>query len=294
MKTAIPETPPTSSGFKAPIEGNAPSSNGGATIDLQIVDALRQETDTLIGYQLRLPSFEGPFDVLLRLIERSQLSITDISLVAVTGQFLDRIAELGGAPASVIAEFAAVGTRLVLLKSRSLLPRAATAGDDVDSESDLARELIEYRAVKTAAIELARRDAGGQGAFLRALGAVANPDEDAPPRLARHEATSLVRALRRRLAASAPPRLLLERKPIVTIREMAQRWLDFVHRGPNSTFDRFGSSCEDRGELRTAFLAMLVLIRRRAIDADQREPFGTITVRLAGHPGPLPEVSDSA
>ncbi len=278
--------------FRPPTADDGPTGIAYVGIEFSTVETLQHDTDTLTGYQLRLPSFEGPFDVLLRLIERSQLSITDISLVAVTEQFLDRIAELGGAPPSVIAEFMAVGTRLVLLKSRSLLPRPAVPEDDVDSTGDLARELIEYRAVKAASLELARRDAGGQGAFIRAFGAVANPQSDELPRLARHEANSLVRALRRRLSTVAAPRSFLERKPIVTIREMAQRWLDLVRGETSVTFHHFGAKCHDSTELRTAFLAMLVLIRRRAIDAEQREPFGAIHIRLADHAGRVPEVSE--
>jgi segregation and condensation protein A len=282
----------TCDNFNRRIAADGPTGVRCVGIEFATVETLQLETNALTGYQLRLPSFEGPFDVLLRLVERSQLAITDISLVTVTDQFLSRIAELGGAPAAVIAEFMAVGTRLVLLKSRSLLPKPALAEDDADSTGDLARELIEYRAVKAASLELGRRDAGGQGAFIRALGAVANPKADELPKLAHHEANLLVRALRRRLTTTAAPRSLLDRKPIVTIREMAKRWLDLVRGESNVTFHRFGAGCESASELRTAFLAMLVLIRRRMIDAEQCEPFGAIQVRLADHAGLTPEVSE--
>src|SRR5215208_5144761 len=105
---------------------------------------------TIAGYQLRLPSFEGPLDVLLRLIERSQLQITDVSLVAVMDQFLVYVASLDQAGAELIADFTNVATRLVLLKSRSLLPRPPAIDDEAEA-GDLARELIEYRAVRQAA-----------------------------------------------------------------------------------------------------------------------------------------------
>lgn len=257
------------------------------------METSQSDLSTLDGYQLRLPSFEGPFDVLLRLIEKSQLAITDISLVTVTDQFLQRLAELGGAPASLIADFTAVGSRLVLLKSRSLLPRAVPAEPDDDGSSDLARELIEYRAVKAASLELAKRDATGEGAFGRALGAVGSPEAGGfVPKLARHEANALARAIRRRLTVAPSPHALMTRKPIVTIREMAQRWLELVRGEANVTFHRFSRRCDDASELRTAFLAMLVLIRRRLIDADQPEPFGTIHIRLADPSGTISEASE--
>ncbi|MDF3042407.1 MAG: chromosome segregation and condensation protein ScpA, partial [Thermomicrobiales bacterium] len=59
----------------------------------------------LANYQLHLPGYEGPFDVLLRLIERNQLEIADVSLVAVTSQFLDHIAGMSASPPEVIASF---------------------------------------------------------------------------------------------------------------------------------------------------------------------------------------------
>jgi segregation and condensation protein A len=256
------------------------------------VETTQRDLATLDGYQLRLPAFEGPFDVLLRLIERSQLAITDISLVAVTDQFLSRMAEMGEAPPSLVAEFMTVGSRLVLLKSRSLLPRPPSLNDDDDTSSDLARELIEYRAVKEASLELARRDLAGQGAFGRAQGAAGAYSIDSAPKLSRHEPNALAKALRRRLSVATTPKTLLNRKPIVTIREMAQRWLDLVRGETGVTFHRFSARCESASELRTAFLAMLVLIRRRMIDAEQHEPFGAIHVRLADAAGLTPEASE--
>ena len=256
------------------------------------METTQRDLATLDGYQLRLPAFEGPFDVLLRLIERSQLAITDISLVAVTDQFLAQIAATDEAPPSLVAEFTTVGSRLVLLKSRSLLPRPPSVNEDEDTAGDLARELIEYRAVKEASLELARRDLAGQGAFGRAHGAVGACSIDATPKLTRHEPNALAKALRRRLSVATTPKTLLDRKPIVTIRQMAQRWLDLVRGESGVTFQRFGARCESPSELRTAFLAMLVLIRRRMIDAEQHEPFGAIHVRLADAAGLAPEVSE--
>ena len=113
------------------------------------------EPDILAGYQLRLPSFEGPLDVLLRLIERHQLAIADVSLVAVTDQFLAYLDELEAAPAATVAEFAAMGARLVLIKSRSLLPRPAVA--DEGEPEELVRQLIEYRSVQAAALGCSAR-----------------------------------------------------------------------------------------------------------------------------------------
>src|ERR671919_1436827 len=118
---------------------------------------------TLEGYQLRLPSFEGPLDVLLRLIERDQLAISEISLLAVFDQFLAHLNTLEADAPDAIAEFVLVAGRLSVLKSRALLPRPAKPLEEPD-EIDLVRKLEEYRAVKAAAELLAVRQRTGSGA----------------------------------------------------------------------------------------------------------------------------------
>jgi segregation and condensation protein A len=243
-----------------------------------VVSASTLEPPGLLGYQLRLPSFEGPFDVLLRLVERNQLPITDISLVAVTGQFLAHLEDLGGAAPEAIAEFASVGARLVLLKSRSLLPRPPAA-DDEPASSELARQLIEYQAMKRAADELADRDRRGEGAFARATGAISVPADSAPPKLAAHEPSSLVRALRRRLAAIPSPSAVVNARPLISLAAMIERVLGLFTGSGETRFSRLAGDCRDGHELRTAFFAVLVLIRRRVIDAEQTDPFGEITLR---------------
>ncbi len=244
----------------------------------RVVSTATLEPPGLLGYQLRLPSFEGPFDVLLRLVERNQLPITDVSLVAVTGQFLAYLEELGGGEPEAIAEFANVGARLVLLKSRSLLPRPV-ASDDEPVSSDLARQLIEYQTMKRAADELADRDRRGDGAFARTTGAILMPAGDAPPKLAAHEPVSLVRALRRRLAAIPSPREVVATRPLISLAAMIERVLGTLTGRGETVFSRVARDCRDGHELRTAFLAILILIRRRAIDAEQTTPFGEITLR---------------
>lgn len=236
------------------------------------------EIISVTGYQLRLPSFEGPLDVLLRLIERSQLQITDVSLVSVTDQFLAYAESLDHTDPDLIADFANVATRLVLLKSRSLLPRPP-AVDDEEETSDLARELIEYRAVKEAARALAEKDRRGEGAFARAIGGIATPVPASPPKLAAHEASWLARAIRRRLSTIPSPRAIMQARPMISLREMVERVLHGLSERPQASFALIARQCRDQHELRTAFLAVLVLIRRREIDAEQETPFGEITVR---------------
>lgn len=243
-----------------------------------IVNAVTTESPLLLDYQLRLPTFEGPLDVLLRLIERDQLPITDVSLVAVTEQFLAYVESLGSVSPQALAEFAAVGARLVLLKSRSLLPRPPAADDETDP-GDLAQQLIEYQAIKRAALELAQRDQLGAGAFARARSPIAAPEPVEPPKLAAHEPSWLAKALRRRLAMIPSPREVIAARPLVSLGAMVERVLRLLSGRREVLFSRVAADCQDAHEIRTAFLAVLILIRRRVVDADQAEVFGDITLR---------------
>lgn len=231
----------------------------------------------LDDYQLRLPGFEGPLDVLLRLVERDRLAITDVSLVAVTAGFLAHLAELRAAPPAVLAEFVAVAGRLLVLKSRALLPRPAapTAAED---ESDLARELIEHRRLRQAAVELARRQHPDRGAYPVGLH-VARPDAD-PPRLSLHHPALLAKALRRRLAVVAAPPAVSALDPAPSIEDLVDRIAARLRRRPIVGFDAIRGECRDRRETIVAFLATLLLVRRRAIDAHQDRLFGHIELRL--------------
>lgn len=243
---------------------------------------------SLANYQLRLPDFEGPLDLLLRLIERSQLAIADVSLVAVTDQFLERVAAMrdaGTTPDETIAEFAAVGTRLTLLKSRSLLPRPPKAEDEEPLQGDLAAELAQYKQMKTAALHLGEIHAAGNAIFPPsariAVAIPATPAQDI--RLIPYEASVLLRSIRRRLTVTAKPIELIKQRKVVSIREMIDRVIDLTVRLSHRpvSFAAMTESYRQRSDVATAFLAVLVLVRRNALEAEQDSLFGDIHFQRA-------------
>lgn len=232
---------------------------------------------TLDHYQLRLPVFEGPLDVLLRLIERDQLTITDLSLVAVTDSFLAYLDELGDAPASLVAEFASVAGRLLVLKSRSLLPRPVDEEEE-PLAGDLARQLAEHRVIRDAAVVLGQLDRLALAAFPSG-DAVVRPGI-ITTRLAFHPPTSLRKALLRRLAHAVPVPPIPTLSRTVTIGEMILRFLDRLRPTRRLPFGRLVGDGDNRRDVLVAFLALLILVRVRAVEATQVELFGAIDVAL--------------
>ena len=228
----------------------------------------------LTNYQLHLPTFEGPLDLLLKLIEKAELPISEVSLISVTGQFLAHVEELGGIRPEALAEFTAIGARLVLLKSRSLLPRPAETAED-DFGEELVTRLLEYQSAKAAALLLAEKQQSGQRAYVR-LASVTAPASDQMAPLARHQAVSLARAIRRRFSALPSPRTLVDGRERVPIRVMLERALSTVLPGGRYRFQDVVGPSPTREEAMTAFLAVLILMRRRMFDAEQEGPFEPI------------------
>lgn len=236
---------------------------------------------TLSEYQLHLPTYEGPLDVLLRLIERSQLAIEDVSLVAVTHQFLSFAEGLVEASSDVVAEFTAVGARLTVLKSRSLLPRPP-APDDEFAESDLTQQLREYKRIRQLAAHLNDVHAGGNASYSAPLrGAVKMPAAPATITLGHHNASSLLTSLRRRLTMVPHPATILRQRPLVSLSELVAHVSDCVGRRSRVRFSTVVKDYQNRTDVATAFLAVLVLVRRESISASQGDAFSDI--RLSQH-----------
>lgn len=254
------------------------------------MSAITFDQNTAFAWQLHLPTFEGPLDLLLRLIEKQQLPITEISLALVSGQFLEAARELGGSAPETVAEFTAVGSRLVAIKARSLIPRPP-APEESEDEDGLVVQLIEYKAIKEAAQQFAQLDKLGLVAFSPSSDAVELPDKPREMPLGQHEASWLARALRRKLVVLEPVRQSITIKPVTSLREMIGRLIDALGLGMVS-FDQIAArSCVDASEQRALFLGLLVMIRRGAAEAEQDEPFGPITIRRLGD-GPAPLFED--
>jgi segregation and condensation protein A len=227
----------------------------------------------LDGYQFRLPSFEGPLDLLLQLIEREQLAISEISLLAVFNQFLAHLDALEAEAPEAIAEFIMVAGRLSVLKSRALLPRPAKPLEEPD-EIDLVRQLEAYRAVKAAAELLAVRQRTGSGTFGRGEAVACPPPE--PARFAPQPPSALTEAVGRWLSRVPVKPTVLPPIRVVSLREMISRITSALEREARISFGRIRATCAGPQDTAVAFLALLTLMRRQAVNATQTELFGPI------------------
>lgn len=102
-------------------------------------------------YQVQIQAFEGPLDLLLQLIEKDKLSITEVSLASVTDQFLSYIDKREHVPLVELSSFLGIAAKLILLKSRSLLPTLEFTDDEDQSIEDLQMQLELYALFKESA-----------------------------------------------------------------------------------------------------------------------------------------------
>lgn len=122
-------------------------------------------------YDIAVPTFEGPFDLLLHLIERDELDITVLSLAGVTDQYIRQVEALKEDKVPQLIDFIVIGARLAQIKSRALLPAppVVLAGDEdeEDPAEALIRQLKMYKQFKEAAANLRKRDEAGLRTYLR-------------------------------------------------------------------------------------------------------------------------------
>jgi segregation and condensation protein A len=239
-------------------------------------------TESRPGFAVRLDVFEGPLDALLALIERRDLDISVVSLVAVTDQFLRYLDD--HTDLDEIAAYLVVAAKLLLIKSIRLLPAPpaltevedAEAVEAVDAAEALAIQLREYRRFKQAAAFLRERDEAG----LRSWPRRAPPAENAlPKRLAIDlDAEALTRLVFQALQRGEPD--APEAAPVAraTVAEQIAVIAPLVASRPVRFSEIAGPSASIDVVVAT-FLAMLELFRRREIEIDQPETFGEIVLR---------------
>src|SRR5437764_5885171 len=121
------------------------------------------------AYTVRLPDFEGPLDLLLHLIEREELDITRLSLAQVTDQYMRYLGSMHRAYTEQLAEFLVVAAKLLLIKSRLLLPQESVPGEEPIAEDgdELTRQLLEYRQYKRVALDLKALEGRGLRGYAR-------------------------------------------------------------------------------------------------------------------------------
>lgn len=252
-----------------------------------------------MSYTLHLPSFEGPLDLLLRLIERAELEITSIAVAQVADQYLAHVRSMEHPDPRTMSEFLVLAARLLLIKSRALLPKAAPVAGEADPSPDmlaeeLAAQLRAYQQFKGAAGLLRAWEDEGRRLFVRTAAPPPPPDPATLPLDV--DLDQMLRALQRRIQLMLPldeDDETLALQPRLTVRQAAERVRERLTRHPWFTFTDLLSISTTRQEVIVCLWAVLELLKRQAVVVEQDTLFDTISIgRGAAFSAPLEQLDE--
>ncbi len=237
---------------------------------------------TVQAFTLHLPEFEGPLDVLLRLIEEQQLEITAISVASVADQFIAHLNNLVARDPHTMSNFVQVAARLILLKSRALLPQVQNQLElqiSETDEEDLVAQLKAYQLYKRAAQQLHRREQLNLHSYPVSPPPISKPTSRTLP-LDNVTIDVLARAMQRVVDRLLPPPnadYMVSRLPF-TVHDCIDRIRDRVRINNRVAFTEILFGVDTRQEVVIMLLALLELLKRFAVRASQDAMFGEIYI----------------
>lgn len=230
--------------------------------------------------RVRLPSFEGPLDLLLHLVRREKLDIRDLPIAQVAEQYLEYLERMRAMDVNVAAEYLLMAATLLYLKSRALLPRPQLPEEEEDLKEDLVLRLLRYQAFKEAAEELSGRPLLDRDVFSRPC------LEEEPEEKLEVDLGALIEALRGMMEGLTSRGEIEEISPSGL--ELRFKMVEIMQRLEVSPSLRFEEL--DGEERVVAFVAILELARLGLVTLWQQSPFGEIWVALRSREGKAEEL----
>jgi segregation and condensation protein A len=237
------------------------------------------------AFEIQLPSFEGPLDLLLHLIKRHELDILDLPVAFVTARYLDYLQIMQELDLDVASEYLLMAATLAHIKSKMLLP--ATPSDNLeeqeeayqaDPRAELIRRLLEYQKYKQAAGQLGARPHAGRDVFQRGLSA---PEAQGPAPLASVDLYKLLDAFQA-ILKRVQGRVALEvTAETITIHERISQLSDLLRVKRGCAFEELFEGVRTRYEIIVTFLALLEMTKLHMTRIYQADPTAAIHVQYA-------------
>ena len=238
------------------------------------------------AFEIKLPTFEGPLDLLLHLIKKHELDILDLPVAFVTERYLEYLQMMRELDLDTASEYLLMAATLVQIKSKMLLPQTPTAeafeeqddGYQEDPRAELIRRLLEYQKYKAAAQQLGGRPMSGRDVFPRGMPA---PIAQGAAPLASIEMYKLLdafQAILKRVTSSAALEVTAER---ITIHERMTQLSDLLRLRRTCTFDELFEGARTRYEVVVTFLAVLEMTKLRMTRIYQADPQSQLHVQYA-------------
>lgn len=243
------------------------------------------------AYPVTLPAFQGPLDLLLSLIEKEELDINAISLVAVTDQYLRTIEQMEQREPDALADFLVVASKLLYIKSRTLLPKPQpqAEGEEEDPSDALLKQLLEYRRFKEVAAALHERETLGLRTYPRPTAPLPMEKQLDLSNVDVERLRAVLQRVLQRMPSDPPlPRVksysITVADQIDAVRSLLSR-ASVARRAQIGFGDLLGRQ-STRVEVIVTFLAVLELIKQQEVVVTQDDLFGEIVISLIGDTDP--------
>lgn len=230
-------------------------------------------------YRVRLTDvFEGPMDLLVHLIKKNEIAVTDIPIALITEQYLAYLEFLDAMNVDYAGEFVVMASTLMQIKSRMLLPlHAEEGGEEEDPRQEIVRPLVEYLRLKSAAERLAERPLLGEDTFTR-TGKPAAADLAAEAEIVKIGLFELIDAFQRILAGLPEDRRLEFTADTLSVKDRMTQIADALEERGSLTFEELFPAQPTRADIVVTFLALLEMVKLGLIRLAQHVPSGIIRI----------------
>lgn len=237
-------------------------------------------TYPLMSYQIKLEIFEGPLDLLLHLIRKHEINIYDIPIALITSQYLQYLEIMKSLDMEIAGEFLVMASTLTHVKSRMLLPPSENPENDedgVDPRDELVQRLLEYKRFKNAALDLEEKEHTWSRVHTRPAEAHPDvpPNEEEEPLLFDFHLFDLLSALKD-VIARVPDEQFEITAETVSITEKISYILGRLESAETVLFGDLFEESVTKPQVIATFLALLELVKTRAVKVVQVEHFGAI------------------
>ncbi|HAP67307.1 MAG TPA: segregation and condensation protein A [Nitrospinae bacterium] len=230
-------------------------------------------------YQIKLPIFEGPLDLLLHLIREHEINIYDIPIAFITKQYLEYIELLKNLNLEVAGEFLVMASTLIHIKSRTLLPKSEVSADmeeeGDDPREELVRKLLEYKKYKEAAGLLRDKEIACKNVFTRKAESEIPDEGELLIEVSIFDLLSAFKNVIKNIKESDTYEISVDE---VSVTERINYIMEALGNSSYILFESLFSDMTRKMELVATFLALLELIRLKLIKIQQTKRFGTIRI----------------
>ncbi len=225
--------------------------------------------------KFKFGKFEGPLDLLLGLLDEKEMNISEVSISQVTEQYLDHLDSLENKKPEELADFLVVATRLLLLKSRNLLPQFGVEEEEGPSLED---QLRLYRSFVEASKKLNKSWLDKKKSVFRKEPPKKLEEFTPPNNLATENLRESIEKLLHRLTPSKPlPETHIDKS--VSIKEKINQIRDFIKKNKQTSFSDLLSDSKNKTEVIVGFLALLELVKQKTVVLGQNNNFSDISIK---------------